>query len=247
MTVVFSAVIPRSLIVMAVDSAVTNDFGESREYVEGAKAFWLQGVGCVATWGERTGNKVGEFLFRQGISAQTHSVGDLADLVEQYLTRDYQPREAGLDEVGYHVAGFDRGGNGRLYHIFYGFDRPRREDEREPRYKRCDHSPPGAVTPFVFNGRNDLAEMVVVKLLAEIRSGGDTRYDPNTPKGVVCLADFVLRFAAELTPQVGPPFFIHLISPTNRRLLISNSGFCRLADRWNDQVAPKASQERFAL
>lgn len=247
MTVVFSAVIPRSLIVMAVDSAVTNDFGDKREYVEGAKAFWLEGVGCVTTWGERTGNRVSDFLWRQNILPQTHSVEDLADLVEEYLTQEYQPRDAGLGEVGYHVAGFDGHGTDRLYHVFYGFDRPRRADEHEPQYKRCDHSPPGNLTAFLFNGRHDLAYIVVTKLLAEVQGGGDTRYNPSTPAGVACLADFVVRFAGELTPQVGPPFLISLISPTNRRFLIHNPGFRPIADTWHSQVVPRARREEFPL
>jgi hypothetical protein len=66
---------------MTVDSVVTDDFGDFQEYRKGQKAYSFPGVGCVATWGERTGNKVGQFLSQQAISPDTHSVTDLAELV----------------------------------------------------------------------------------------------------------------------------------------------------------------------
>jgi len=61
MTVVFSGVLPRILIVMTVDSAVTKQFETHREYDTGRKAYWFSGVGCVTTWGARD-TRLGLFL-----------------------------------------------------------------------------------------------------------------------------------------------------------------------------------------
>src|SRR5215203_5890685 len=77
------------LIVMTADSAVTLDFEDHREYDTGTKAYPFNGIGCVTAWGERTGNRIGEFLkLRQKISSVTHSIDDLANLVNQYLTKE---------------------------------------------------------------------------------------------------------------------------------------------------------------
>lgn len=50
MTIVFSAVVPH-FVVMTVDSAVTLEFEDSREYTTGRKSYFFWGVGCVTTWG----------------------------------------------------------------------------------------------------------------------------------------------------------------------------------------------------
>ena len=43
------------------------------------------------------------------------------------------------------------------------------------------------------------------------------------------LRDFVTRFAAELTPEVGPPFITYLISPRNEAVWIKNDTFCPIS------------------
>jgi hypothetical protein len=44
------------------------------------------------------------------------------------------------------------------------------------------------------------------------------------------LGDFVARFAAELTPEVGPPFRTILISPENQVRRLENDSFCPIAE-----------------
>jgi ABC-type thiamine transport system substrate-binding protein len=39
------------------------------------------------------------------------------------------------------------------------------------------------------------------------------------------LAPLVTRFAAEVTPEVGPPFYTFLISPSNQIEIIKNDNF----------------------
>ena len=62
-TVVFTAMIS-GFVVMAADSAVTIEFGTSREYQTGRKSYFFKGLGCITTWGARDHNKIGPFLAR---------------------------------------------------------------------------------------------------------------------------------------------------------------------------------------
>lgn len=223
MTIVFSGVLP-DLIVMTVDSAIALDFEDSREYKTGRKSYFVSGVGNVTTWGARDCNRIGDFLDKQKISSGTYSVEELAGLVEQYLIKEYRPHELNVDDVGYHVAGFNRQREPRLYHIFWGFDRPRPVNQTCRKYEKYDHSPSPGTISYLYNGRNDLAETVVRTLLAEVRIGVGMRFDPRTHEGLVRLGDLVVRFAAEVTPEVGPPFFTYLISPLNEAVTIRNDG-----------------------
>jgi len=228
MTVVFSGVLPHlHLIVMTVDSAVARDFKDSpREYTTGQKCYPVPGVGYVTTWGARDHNRIGEFLEKQEVSPDSHSVNDLADLVNQYLTEKYRPHKLNLDDVGYHVAGFDREDRARLYHVFWGRDLPRRENQIHQEYKMYDHSPHPGEFMLLYNGRSDLAEVAVNTLLEQARMGKEIRFDLATPVGLACFGDFVVRFAAELTPEVTPPFLTYLISSRNKAKRVINDKFC---------------------
>ena len=238
MTIVFSGVLP-DLIVMTVDSAVALDFEDSREYETGRKSYFVPGVGNVTTWGARNCNLIGDFLDKKKISSGTHSVDELADLVEQYLIKEYRPHELNLDDVGYHVAGFNRQREPRLYHIFWGFDRPRPVNQTCRKYEKYDHSPSLGTISYLYNGRNDLAEIVVRTLLAEVRKGLDMRFDPRTHEGLICLGDLVVRFAAEITPEVGSPFLTYLISPHNKAVTIRNDSICPI----NPQIISQKLRE----
>jgi len=121
MTIAFSGISHR-LIVVTVDSAVTLQFCSHREYQKGRKVFFYEGVGCVATWGARVRNNIDRYLGQFRISPETHSIEDLRALVKQYLKGEYRPHEEGLDDVGYHVAGFDKKGNPRFYHEVWGWE-----------------------------------------------------------------------------------------------------------------------------
>lgn len=221
MTIIFS-IIMHQLIVMAADSAVTLDFGETREYQEGQKSFFYPGVGCVTTWGARDGNHIGNYLENLHISPRQHTVQNLASLVFEYLAHEYRPDQNNLDDVGYHVAGFDRQRQPRLFHVFYGFDRPKPPEQTKQDYKLYDHTPPPQMIQFLYNGHNDIADTMVRTMSRLLERGCDSRFRLNDPVSLVCFADFVSRVGAELTPEVGPPFIINLISPRNESERLRN-------------------------
>lgn len=225
MTIIFTAATP-GMIVMTADSAVTLSFQDRREYEEGNKLYVFSGIGCVATWGARDGNQPGSWL-RERLSKDEQTVNDLADLVYYYLSNVYQPGERGADDVGFHVTGFTDG-QPRLFHTFYGFDRPRPADQKERTYKLYDHSRIENGITMLYNGRNDLADIVVRNLLSQIERGDDVRYDLRSSVGLVQFSDFVARFAAELTPEVGPPFTTVVISHDNRIKQLRNNTFAPL-------------------
>ena len=227
MTIVFT-IASSHLIAMAADSAVTIELEDSREYEVGRKSYFFEGVGCLTTWGARDHNRIGPFLQDQGVTHHSHSVFELADFAQEFLEHHYRPSDLGLEDVGYHVAGFDPKGDPHLWHIFYGFDRPRPPGQTAPAYRRYDHTPPRGAAAFLYKGRNDLAEPVVRTLIGVLNSGQPSNFDLGSPVDVARFADLVPRFAAEFTPEVGPPFITHLFSPGNRGLHIVNKGLSPL-------------------
>ena len=100
MTIVFSAISHR-LIAVTVDTVETRTFEDgAREYENDVlKAKFYPGVGCVTTWGERSGNQVFKHLDEVGISSGSHSVHALQKLVSNYLREVYQPDKYGLGEA----------------------------------------------------------------------------------------------------------------------------------------------------
>lgn len=225
MTIIFTAA-TSSIIVMTVDSAVTLEFENHREYEQGSKFYLFPGTGVVATWGARDGNRPGLWL-REQVQKVTPNVDGLADLVYTYITSEYQPRERGADDVGYHIAGFQNA-QPRVHHVFWGVDRPRLPEQVDRYYNRYDHSPHARGLSLLYNGRNDLAAAVVGALLAQIQAGGDVRYDIHTIAGLVKFSDFVARYASELTPEVGPPFTTILLTPQGGVERITNNTFAPL-------------------
>ena len=226
MTMLFSSATER-LIAMTADSAVAHDFESHREYEIGRKRYPFPGIGVVTTWGSRDGNNVGKYLDEKSLLPGRHSVIDLADFVHEYLTQDYQPRERGLGDVGFHVAGFDSQQKPRLFHVFWDCNRPNPSDS-PPQYEKQDHSPYAGEVPLLYNGRNDLADIVIRKLISEIEVGTALRFDLRNPADQARLGDFIARFAAELTPEVGPPFLTSLIFPDNSVDSVVNDTFCPL-------------------
>jgi len=227
MTMLFSSATER-LIAMTVDSAVARDFRSHQEYTSEQKSYRFPGIGVVTTWGARDGNNVGQYLDTKSLSPAHHTVIDLANLVHEYLTRDYQPRERRLGDVGFHVGGFDSQQRARLFHVFWGCERPN-PSRLPPEDTKHDHSPQSSEIPLLYNGRNDLADIVIRKLISEIKTGAALRFDLENPIDQARLGDFVARFAAELTPEVGPPFLTVLILPDNSVDYVRNDTFCPLA------------------
>jgi hypothetical protein len=228
MTIIFTGISPR-LIVMTVDSAVTNTFPDHREYDTGRKSYDFPGIGVVATWGERSGNNFGQYLRKANITPQSHSIDDLRNITWDFLENQFMPHESNLGDVGYHIAGYDKNGKPRFYQILWAA-RHRNPNENEIReYQNYDSSPAPKTLRLAYDGRFDLAHKMVITLIEEINTGKDVRYDVSTPVGLIQLGDFVVRFASELTPEVGPPFCTYIINPENRIGIIRNQSLTPLA------------------
>jgi len=223
MTILVSSV-SRELIVMLSDSAITVTHHEDEgvvynEYETGSKYYRFPGVGCITTWGDHIFNQLGRFLQRFNISSSNHSVADLAALTHRYLLEEY--RKDPSDELGFHIGGFDKQGKPHLHHVFWGFDRPRNPEQQAPSVRAYDHSD----WVFLYNGRNDLAHIVIQTIKDQLDAGLESRFDLGTPYGHIALCDFIARFAAEITPQVGPPFVINLILSDNSIHTIENTSY----------------------
>lgn len=212
---------------MSVDSAVTLDFSDSREYTTGRKSYMFPGIGCVSTWGARDGNRIGPYL-DECLNSKKDGVEQLARAVGRFLNQEYRPHLNGLGEVGYHIAGFDSAAQPRLFHVYYAFERPRRRDQMEPEYQHHDHSPGKDATFMLYNGRNDLADVVVRCLVDQVRNRADLQFNLNDANDLVRFSDFVSRFAGEITREVGPPFLTRLIRPDNRAEQFRNDRFSPL-------------------
>jgi len=225
MTVVLTIMTP-SLIVMTADSAVTLEFQSHREYERGRKSYFYDGIGCITVWGALGHNRVGQFVETRGLSRASHSVQDLGLVVDEYLHCEVRPHLTGVGEVGYHVAGFGRDGRPHLWTIFYGFDQRRSPGQTEPKYAFYPHEPPPDGLNFHYNGRNDLADPIIRLVLDQIKRAQYLNFDLAKPVDLVRLADFVVRFAAEITPEVGLPFIHYLISTNNIAARIKNESRC---------------------
>lgn len=210
MTVLFTAV-SADWIVAAADSAITRDFGDFVEYDRERKMWVIPGAGVLSTWGARDGNQIGQLLRGRASGSTTETVTELARIANEYLTNEYCPRERGLGDVGYHIAGFLPGGVPALYHAY--FEIPE-DPSREPFYDFQDIQIPPGARQFLYNGRNDLAHALITLVLTQIQQGRATHFKVQSPADAAYLAHFIMRIAAEITPEVGPPFQLHVLMPT---------------------------------
>lgn len=229
MTILYSFA-SKERIIMAADSAKVREYtsGE-REYHVCTKSYQYKKIGCLCTWGVRDHNEINDFVYPK-LNSEINNVDELADVVDDYLRNHYKAKENNLDDVGYHVAGFNSDKECRLYHIFWGFDRPRPQDQKERKYEKYDHSPPDGKVFFLFNGRNELAEVVIKNFWAELQNYKSSRYDIKNPVDLVKFSDLVTRFCSEITKDVAPPFYYYLISPENEIELIKNESMTPLKE-----------------
>jgi hypothetical protein len=223
MTIVFSIAF-QDLIIMTADSCVTeySENSVTTNFTIGRKAYNYPGVGCVTTWGARDQNLIGRYLETKRISPDNHSVEDLANIVNEYLTKEFRPDELNTDMVGYHVSGFTKEGKPKLFHIFWDYDRPLRLEQKYPEYKFQDHSPSPGKVVYLYNGRNDVVEYALHDNLYKIKTGEKTDYLFRTLDNIVSFSDYAVRLGANITPEVGPPFITYLISPKNETVMIRN-------------------------
>ncbi len=215
---VFSAV-SKNFIVMANDSAVVYDFEDGhREYDTGRKFFMADQVGCVTMWGARDGNQLVKRLTSLQLDPVRDSIEDLAHHVNRYLTEEYAPHEGPIGDTGFHVGGFTRNGEPLLYHIFWNVPGSAQGAGTQGAYSLQYHHPVSDnEIRFLYNGRNDLASTVINHFIRELNEKAETKF-PRTAVGICRLSHFILRFGYEITPEVGPPFLIHVMAPDGRCL-----------------------------
>lgn len=217
MTMVFSTAC-NDFIVMANDCAVVKDFADGHvEYETGRKFFACDGVGCVTMWGARDGNNLIKYLSSVSLNSDRHCVEDLVHFVNRYLIEEYEPHSDNIGDTGFHVGGFSRNGEPRLYHVFWNVASSAAAADNRGTYS-LQHHHPSQDLRFLYNGRNDLVNAVLGALLREVNAGKHVRF-PFTASGMLRFAHFSLRFGAELTPEVGPPFVFHILAP-NRKVVM---------------------------
>ena len=202
---------------MANDCAVVQDFADGhREYSTGRKFFLADGIGCVTMWGARDGNKLVSYLSSLTLTPTSHTVDDLIRQVNRFLIEQYAPHEVPLSDIGFHVGGFTSDGQPRLCHIFWNVPGSSAAVGTEGTYTFQFHHPSLPLQiKFLYNGRNELVSAVIGSLITELNKNSQTKF-PFTPVGMCRLSHFILRFGAELTPEVSPPFLVHLLSPNRK-------------------------------
>lgn len=129
-----------------------------------------------------------------------------------------------MSVFSFHIGVFDNTGEPKLFHLYWGFERPKSPKQKYQEYSINDHSPKLNKLSFLYNGRNDLAENVINTLLNEISIGKETRFNLTNVIDRVRFSDFVMRFSSEITPEVGPPFITYLISKKNDFQILKNEG-----------------------
>ncbi len=202
MTMVITAA-TENFLVMVNDSAVVNDFSDNhKEYETGVKRYVLDGVGCVSMWGERCGNRLVKHLTESNLNTE-NSIQELAIEVNRYLTEEYRPHEEPLSDTGYHVGGLDQDNRPSIYHVFWNVSAGQGPAAQLGSYSFQHYRPE---KPFILhNGRNELVNLVISALNIELRRNALTKFPFNIPK--LChFAHFCMRFGAEITDDIAPPF-----------------------------------------
>lgn len=214
MTVCFT-VARHFAIAMTVDSAVVRDFEDgSREYDTGRKAFVLPSLGVVSTWGARDGNQIAQVLEALKSSKKGLTIGDVADRVREYLEREFQPHDRGANPVGFHIAGFRGRDEPVVYHVHWN---PLLEDTKATNgYGFEKHDPDRDGIFILWNGREDLVHDVLVAVSRERQKKQNMPLTLDNAAGLVSLGHLAVRFAREISFEVCPPFFAHVITPDNQ-------------------------------
>jgi hypothetical protein len=208
---------------MANDSVVSSTFETHIEYDTGRKFMSVAGAGLVTTWGNRVGNTIFSALAKQ---PNLRDVDDLSSAVVGFLRNEYQPHTMG-EHVGYHVGGFTASGQARLYHHYW--NPTLAEGQPEKGYGSELHEPKLGHTIFLYNGRDELANTVVGAFINQLNSGRPVRF-PRSAPGYCQLAQFIVRFASEISPEVGPPILTHVLNPNNEVKTITSSELSPLSE-----------------
>ena len=185
-------------------------------------------IDLLTMWRARDGNNLVTHLTSLGLAGNTHTVEDLAFLVNRYLLDDYAPHRHSFADTGFHIGGFSSLGEPRLYHTFWNVPGSAAGEGTKGTYTLQQQHPIPEVR-FLYNGRNDLVNTVLGALINEIRAGKPVKF-PFDALGMLKFAQFVLRFGAELTPEVSPPFVFHLLTPNRKVVMRSAQGLNPLSD-----------------
>jgi hypothetical protein len=221
MTVLLSLPHPKMIIMVADSRKITRrtpvDFnlqpiGDS--YTETGtmlKVFPVPGIGCATLWGDVTKVEKGfpEYLRLKRDDIQT--VEDFRGLVETYLRDELKADQDGED-VGFHIGGFMPDGISKLFHVFWGLDRPYIEGQ-SPDYRSYFSSDALAL----YNGRNDFVEPIIKLLVALQEQVGISIFDDDPVQRII-VADFVTRYISQFTGDVGGDIHTVLITPQNKML-----------------------------
>lgn len=231
MTMVITAA-SRDFIIMANDSAVVNYFNDGhREFEKGRKHFYLNGIGCVTMWGGRNGNQLIRYLEDRKLGPD-NSIEQLAAEVNHYLADVFRPHDPPSSDTGYHVAGFNRNGEPHVYHVFWNVRTGSEAQAQVGEYSFQHYRP---TQPFILhNGRNDLVNHVISALNVEVRKNSISRFPPDLP-GLCSFTHFCLRFGAEISDDVSPPFKIHVQIPGQRSITMTLENEAALNREWFEE------------
>lgn len=216
MTLALAIATPR-FIVAAEDSALLRDVaGPSGVVVERdrvKKHHRFQRT-FVSAWGELTGNRLA--LTLAGLPAPALAdPSQLAEALRSYLRRDFRPSRSGHGHLGFHVGGLGVGNRPQLFNVSWEPPRTISASQRRGRYGFYNHSPEKRPV-LLFNGRHDIAHTPIRTLLTEMSGKRETRFVLTEIGGAIAFADFVVRFAAEITPDVDPPIQLSAFDSSGR-------------------------------
>jgi hypothetical protein len=167
----------------------------------------------LSTWGARDGNQISRVLDELDPVGKKLRIPDVADAVNRYLKDTYRPHERGSDPVGFHVAGFVGPDVPKVYHAYWDPNAPETKDSAGYGFEERD---PGRDGLFIlWNGRGDLVEQVLVAINGERQKKTPMPLKLDSAAGMVQLGHLALRFAREVSFDVGPPFIAHIVTPSN--------------------------------
>lgn len=160
MSLVISITMPQAII-MASDTKIITTSQECKEVngilipkgnkkIEASqhdKTFEIPKIGAISFWGEATNTHIEISNFIRDKVSNEDDINSIADKFFIYLTDEIRPDE----EIGFHLGGFDRRGNRRLYHIFYSVQIGQ-EEKGVDFYKNIEDD--GSRFIIVFNGKN---------------------------------------------------------------------------------------------
>ena len=148
----------------SVDENFTPIGNKEIEESEQNKTFEIAKIGAISFWGEATNTNLQIRNFIESKVAKDDDINSVAEKFFIYLQDEIQPDA----EVGFHLAGYDKQGIRRLYHIFYG-TQIGEEGRGIDFYKNAEDD--GNKFVILFNGKNRYTSEAMM-LFKELEKGG---------------------------------------------------------------------------